>query len=190
VVRRTDPPATSEAPSFLGIVDLPPIRNVDKVWAGAPVPTKTNPAATQCDNASFTGKDVTRAGSRLYVLYQATTLPQQFGVAETVGRFSSSDKAKAYVKKVSKRLDACSDKNLSAEIDQHESFENSQFSGDVWRVSVEVTKGDRAYYRMALIRRGADVAQVTFTPAGRYDITQKAFEAMAVRAATRLKYAQ
>ncbi len=60
----------------------------------------------------------------------------------------------------------------------------------MWRVSVEVTKGNRAYYRMSLIRRGADVAQVTFTPAGTYDISQKTFKAMAVRAATRLKYAR
>lgn len=189
-VRRTDPPPTSDAPSFLGIVDLPPIRNVDKVWAGASVSAKTNPAATQCDSATFTGKDVTRAGARIYVLYQATTLPKQFGVAETVGRFSSPAKAKAFVKKVTKRLNACPDKNLSAEIDQHESFKNSNYSGDVWRVGVEVTKGNRAHYRMSLVRRGAYVAQVTFTPAGKFDITQKAFAAMAVRAATRLKYAQ
>lgn len=189
-VTRTDPPPTSDAPSFLGIVDLPPIRNVDKVWAGAPVPAKTNPAATQCDQANFTGKDVTRAGARIYVLYQASTLPKQFGVAETVGRFSSPAKAKAFVTKVTRRLDDCSDKILSARIQQHESFKGSGYTGDVWRVSVEVTKGTRAYYRMALIRRGADVAQVTFTPAGKYDISQNAFEAMAIRAATRLKYAK
>ncbi|VXC29436.1 RNA polymerase sigma factor [Aeromicrobium sp. 9AM] len=189
-VRRTDPPPTSEAPSFLGIVDLPPIRNVDKVWAGASVSAKTNPAATQCDNAAFRGKDVTRAQARIYVLYQATTLPKQFGVAETVGRFSSPAKAKAFVASVTKRLDGCSDRNLSAKIDQHEEFKGTGYSGDVWRVGVEVTKGNRAYYRMSLIRRGADVAQVTFTPAGTYDITQKAFEAMATRAATRLKYAK
>jgi hypothetical protein len=188
-VQRTDPPPTSEAPSFLGIVDLPPIRNVDKVWAGATVPAKANPAATQCDNASFTGKDVLRASSRIYVLYQATTLPKQFGVAETVGRFASPAKAKAFVATLSKRLANCSDKNLTARIDQHASFKNGQYAGDVWRVSVEVTKGNRAYYRMSLIRRGADVAQVTFTPADKYDITQKTFQAMAVRAATRLKYA-
>ena len=189
-VTRTDPPPTSDAPSFLGIVDLPPIRNVDKVWAGAPVPVKTNPAATQCDQASFTGKDVTHASARIYVLYQATTLPRQFGVAETVGRFSSQATAKAFVAKVTKRLDGCSDKNLSARIEQHEKFKSSDYSGDVWRVSVEVTKGTRAYYRMSLIRHGSDVAQVTFTPAGKYDITQKTFEAMAQRAATRLKYAE
>ena len=189
-VKRTDPPPTSDAPSFLGIVDLPPIRNVDKVWAGASVPAKTNPAATQCDNADFTGKDVSRAEARIYVLYQASTLPKQFGVAETVGRFSSPAKAKAFVASVTKRLDGCSDRNLSAKIDQHESFKRAGYSGDVWRVGVEVAKGNRAYYRMSLIRRGADVAQVTFTPAGKYDITQKTFEAMATRAATRLKYAK
>ena len=190
LVKRTDPPPTSDAPSFLGIVDLPPIRKIDKVWAGAPVPAKTNPAATQCDGASFTGKDVTRAESRIYVLYGATTLPKQFGVAETVGRFSSDDKAKAFVATATKRLNACSDNNLSARIDQHESFKSGSYAGDVWRVSVEVTKGNRAYYRMSLIRHGSDVAQVTFTPAGTYDISQKTFKAMAVRAATRLKYAE
>jgi len=190
LVRRTDPPPTSDAPSFLGIVDLPPIRNIDKVWAGASVPAKTNPAATQCDGANFTGKDVTSADARIYVLYGATTLPKEFGVAETVGRFASEDKAKAFVAAATKRLNGCSDKNLSAKIDQHESFKSGSYSGDVWRVGVEVTKGKRAYYRMSLIRRGADVAQVTFTPADSYDISQKTFEAMAVRAATRLKYAE
>ncbi len=45
-VRRTDPPPTSDAPSFLGIVDLPPIRNVDKVWAGASVSGQDQP---RCD---------------------------------------------------------------------------------------------------------------------------------------------
>ena len=37
--------------------------------------------------------------------------------------------------------------------------------------------------------RGADVAQVTFTPSGKYDISQAEFLAIAQRAATRLKYA-
>jgi hypothetical protein len=41
---------------------------------------------------------------------------------------------------------------------------------------------------MALVRRGSDVAQVTFTPAEKYDISQKAFEALANRAAQRLVY--
>lgn len=189
-VMRTDPPPTSEAPSFLGIVDLPPIGDIDKVWAAAPVSAKPNPAATQCDRADFTGKTVQRADARIYVLYQATTLPKQFGVAETVGRFSSPKAAKAFVKKVSARLDSCSDDNLSAKVDQHESFKQGDFSGESWRVGLEVTKGQRTHYRTSLVVRGSDVAQVTFTPAGRYDMSKAAFNTVATRVATRLRYAQ
>ncbi|AXT84082.1 hypothetical protein C6I20_01975 [Aeromicrobium sp. A1-2] len=188
-VMRTDPPPTTDAPGFLGIVDLPPIGDVDKVWAAAPVSAKTNPAATQCDKADFAGADA-ESDARIYVLYQATTLPDQFGVAETVGRFASAKKAKAFVKKVSQRMNSCSDDNLSAKIDQKESFEGPEFSGDVWRVGLEINKGKRTYYRTALIRRGSEVAQVTFTPAGSYDIKQSTFAALATRAATRLKYAE
>ena len=37
---------------------------------------------------------------------------------------------------------------------------------------------------MAIVRQGSDVAQVTFTPAGKYDISQKEFVALVTRAAS------
>ncbi|KQX74908.1 MULTISPECIES: hypothetical protein [Aeromicrobium] len=185
----SDPPPTTEAPSFLGIVDLPPIAAIDKVWAGTDFPAQTNPAATQCDKATYTSKSVTKAGSRVYVLYQATELPPEFGVAETAARFSSVDKAKAFVKKVSGRIDGCSDDILSATVDQKRKVSVQDASGTVWRVGFEVEGGKKVYYRTAIVRRGADVAQVTFTPAGDFDISQGAFRDIAERAATRLKYA-
>lgn len=189
-VMRTDPPPTSDAPSFLGIVDLPPIGKIDRVWAAAPFSATTNPAATQCDKADFTVDAVESAHARIYVLYQATELPREFGVAETVGRFTSTKKAKAFVKTVKDRVSSCADKNLAAKIDQHASVKTSKYSGEVWRVGLEVSKGKRAYYRMSILRRGPEVAQVTFTPAGAYDITQKEFTGVATRAATRLRYAK
>ncbi|MBC7631199.1 hypothetical protein [Aeromicrobium sp.] len=188
-VMRTDPPRTSIAPQFLGIVDLPPIGDIDKVWAAAPFSAATNPAATQCDNADFTGRDIESAAARVYVLYQATNLPKEFGVAETVARFSSPEKAKSYVEKTNAKVEACGDKNLAAKIDQRGSFKSAGFSGKVWRVGLEVSKGTKAYYRMSLMRRGSNVAQVTFTPAGKLDITQKEFTIVATRAGTRLRYA-
>ncbi|NRQ49812.1 hypothetical protein [Aeromicrobium stalagmiti] len=189
-VMRTDPPATSKAPSFLGIVDLPPIADIDKVWAAARFDASTNPAATLCDKADFTSKAVSKAGSRIYVLYQANDLPQEFGVAETVARFTSTKKAKAFADLVQKRIEACDDEILSAQVDQTESFKNPSFSGQAWRVGFEISDDSkkRVYYRTAIIRRGADVAQVTFTPAGKYDISKKKFVAIAERAGTRLKY--
>jgi hypothetical protein len=185
----SDPPPTTEAPSFLGIVDLPPIAAIDKVWAGTDFPAQTNPAATQCDTASFTGGSVKKAGSRVYVLYEATELPPEFGVAETTARFTSAKKAKNFVGKLSRRIDGCKDKILSAGVDQKSKVSVPDASGTVWRVGFEVEGGKKVYYRTAIVRRGADVAQVTFTPAGDYDISQDAFKAIAERAATRLKYA-
>jgi hypothetical protein len=188
-VMQTDPPPTTEAPSFLGIVDLPPVADIDSVWASAPFSAQSNPAATQCDKAKYTGKSVTTAGSRVYVLYQAQGLPQEFGIAETVARFSSTKKAKEFVKDVKGRIDACSDDILSAEVDQKRPVEVPKASGTVWRVGFEVADGKKVFYRTAIVRRGADVAQLTFTPAGKYDISQNEFTAVARRAATRLTYA-
>lgn len=188
-VMASDPPPTTEAPAFLGIVDLPPVAAIDRVWAGAPFSAQTNPAATQCDKATYTSDSVAKAESRVYVLYQATELPPEFGVAETVARFTSTDKAKAFVKKVTQRVDGCSDDILSAAVDQKRKVSVSGASGLVWRVGFEVADGKKVYYRTAIVRRGADVAQVTFTPAGDYDISQNTFRAIAKRAATRLEYA-
>jgi hypothetical protein len=185
----TDPPRTSEAPAFLGIVDLPPIADIDKVWAGVkPFRPKVNPAATQCDGANFRGKSVRATQSRIFVIPEARDLPQAFGVAETVGRFGSDDDAAAFVKAIEKRISKCPDANLSAEVDDKHSIESGDTRGTAWRVGLEVNKKSRVYYRMAVVRQGADVAQVTFTPAGRYDISQNAFAALVTRAAQRLVY--
>jgi hypothetical protein len=189
-VMQTDPPPTSEAPSFLGIVDLPPVADINSVWASAPFSAQTNPAATQCDKATYTSKSIQSAGSRVYVLYQAAGLPQEFGVAETVARFTSDKKAKNFVKKVSSRIESCSDEILSAKVDQERKVKVPGASGTAWRVGFEVADGKKVYYRTAIVRRGSDVAQLTFTPAGDYDITQTEFTAIAQRAATRLTYAQ
>ncbi|AWB93288.1 sensor domain-containing protein [Aeromicrobium chenweiae] len=191
-VMRTDPPATSEAPSFLGIVDLPPIADIDKVWAAARVDPRNNPAATLCDKADFTRKGVRAADSRIYVLYQADNLPKEFGVAETVAQFRSGGQAKAFVRTVEKRIRSCDDKILSARTKQDAVINNPAFSGRAWRVSFEISDKSkkRVYYRTAIIRRGKYVAQVTFTPAGAYDITKREFIQIATRAGTRLKYAE
>ena len=185
----THPPRTSEAPAFLGIVDLPPIADIDNVWAGVePFQPKVNPAATQCDAANFQAKSVRSTQSRIFVIPGARGLPQAFGVAETVGRFGSDDDAKAFVTEVGKRMTKCPDKNLSAEVDQKRSIKSGDDRGTAWRVGLEVNKKSRVYYRMAIVRQGSDVAQVTFTPAGKYDISQKEFVALVTRAGQRLVY--
>ena len=185
----TDPPRTSEAPEFLGIVDLPPVADIDKVWAGIkPFRPKVNPAATQCDSTNFRAKSVESTLSRVFVIPEARELPQEFGVAETVGRFGSDDDAKAFVERVEKRVSDCEDDNLSAKVDQKAAIKSGDDRGTAWRVGLEVNKKSRVYYRTAIVRHGSDVTQVTFTPSGKYDIDQKTFTALAERAAQRLVY--
>ena len=76
-----------------------------------------------------------------------------------------------------------------ATVDQRRTVDLRSANGVVWRVGFEVAGGETVYFRTAIVRRGADVAQVTFTPSGKYDISQAEFLAIAQRAATRLKYA-
>ncbi len=185
----TDPPRTSMAPEFLGIVDLPPIADIDKVWVGIrPFRPKVNPATTQCDSANFRAKSVRSTQSRVFVIPEARELPQAFGVAETVGRFRSDGAAKDFVQKIEQRVAACPDDNLSANVDEKTAIKAGNDRGTAWRVGLEVNKKSRVFYRMAIVRHGSDVAQVTFTPAGKFDINQKTFAALAKRAAQRLVY--
>lgn len=187
-VTRSDPPATTLAPSFLGIVDLPPIAAVDKVWAGTSLTDKTNPAATLCDKATFTGKSIAHASSRIFLIPEATELPTLFGVAETTARFDSTKAASNFVAKVGARVEKCPKANLSASLDQRKTIKTATTTGKVWRFGFDVGRKSKIYYRMALIRRGKDVAQVTFTSATKYDISRSEFEQLAVRAGQRLIY--
>ena len=190
-VLRANPPVTDKAPSFLGIVDLPSVASVDKVWAGTdPVETKENPAATPCDKADFTGKGVAYANSRVFLIPEAKEVPQQFGVAETTARFDSDEEAKKFVDNVGKTVEKCPKANLSASLDQRKTIKTQTTSGKAWRVGFEVDKKAKIYYRMALIRRDKDVAQVTFTSADNFDISRKEFEQLAERAGQRLIYMQ
>ncbi len=186
-VARTEPPRTSTDPAFLGIVDLPPIAEIDRVWVGVkPFPSKTNPAATECDRADFSSLPTAR--SKVFVIPQATELPKEFGVAETVARFPDEKLAKAFVKTISSRVDDCAADKLSARVDQRSTIKTAAYSGKSWRIGLEVTKGKRAYFRVAIVRRGTDVAQVTFTPSGGFDVPQKEFAALAFRAGARLRF--
>ncbi len=188
-VLKSNPPATSTAAAFLGIVDLPPVASIDKVWAGTdPAKTTTNPAATPCDNATFNGNNITDSRSRLFLIPEATELPTQFGVAETVARFTSTKAAKDFIKKTSNTIDKCPKAKISASIDQSKDITATNVAATSWRIAFEVDKSNKVYYRTALVQRGADVAQVTFTSAGNFDMSHKSFEQLAIRAGQRLVY--
>ncbi len=157
------------------------------MWVGVKAfRAKANPAATECDSADFSA--IPTSKSKLFVIPQAKDLPNEFGVAETIGRFPSEKLAKDFVKTIGLRVEDCAKNKLTARVDQRSSFKTATYSGKTWRIGLEVTKGKRVYFRMAIVRRGLDVAQVTFTPTGKFDVPPKTFDAVALRAGARLRY--
>lgn len=183
-------PATRER-AFLGVVDLPPVSGVAAAWAAtASAGADPNPAATLCDRADFASQRVERARARAFVV-PGSRLPKQFGLTETVARFDRRKDATAFVAAVSARIDGCPKDNLSASVEQGASVTApGGVSGRTWRLTLEVDANTDSYYRIALVRRGRDVAQVSLSPTKKYDLPASAFTAIAQRAAERLAYSR
>ncbi|MGZ5374590.1 MAG: hypothetical protein ACXWXC_12670, partial [Aeromicrobium sp.] len=148
---------------------------------------KKNPAATPCDKADFNRKGI-KSSSRVFLIPEAEGIPEQFGLAETTARFDSDQEARKFVDSVGRTVEGCPRANLSASLDQRKTIKTDTTGGKSWRVGLEVDKKAKVYYRTALIRRGKDVAQVTFTSADKFDISRKEFEQLAERAGQRLVY--
>src|SRR5690625_566469 len=188
-VKATDPPAIGKQPQFLATVDLPPIEDIDHVWAGAPVNSQENPAATPCEHTEFSGPAAS-VDSQIFVIPNAKKLPKKFGISETVGTFPSDKEAKKFVKKLSKRVKSCEKDNLAADVSKKKTKTRNR--GDIstaqWRMTFEVSKDESSHYRMALVRRDNHVAQVTFTSTPHYDLNDETFGALAVRAGQRLSH--
>lgn len=188
-VGRAIPPATSQDPGFLGIVDLPPIAKVDKVWAATDAqPFEKNLAATQCDQATFDGKRIEKATSKTFLIPGAKVLPKQFGLIQTVATFSEEKDAKRYARGLIDKVENCPDDNLSADITQQQPVKSTNYQGATWRISFEVAEDQRVYYRTGIVRRGKHVTQLTFTSAKGFQIGQDPFVHLAYRAGQRMSY--
>ncbi|MFB9550791.1 hypothetical protein ACFFS3_14990 [Nocardioides luteus] len=183
------PVATGKVPGLINETDLPPVGGVGDPWEGTEAkPAKTNPAQTRCDGTEFNAKGMSDARTRTFVIPETKKkLDSTFGLTETVGKFGSAKEAQAFNVGIKGRLDKCSDKQLGSHVTQTatESIKDGAFT--VWYIRVEL-ENSSIYYRMAAIRRGANVAQMSFVPDGDADISKSDFVALARRAAYRLDY--
>ncbi len=184
-LRRTSPPATLRSPQFLAIADLPPVADATGVWTGVTTDPKSHRAAAVCDKANFVGS---RPTSRAYVQSEIADIPKEFGVSETVGRFTSEDAADNFIDSVEENLFDCPDENLAAQVDQAYEIDEGPLDGTSWRVRLDLPGGSQAQYRTAAVRNGLTVAQVTATPAGKFEIGRKDFQQLVERAGQRLAY--
>lgn len=180
------PPAASD-PGMLQAIDLAPV-GVDRLWT-ATEPTAAgarNPAATTCDRADFSGKGITKARTRSFLIPESR-LPTVFGASETIGTFGSDKAARAFLRQLHGRLDRCEDRDLTATVTELRDTVGKSAEVHTWKVTIEVSDTRSVDYYVALIRRGNVVAEVGFVPARGADFGNAGFVALAERALARLE---
>jgi hypothetical protein len=183
-------PASGETPGMLAIADLPVIADVMAPWAGTdPTRATVNVAATTCDKADFAASGAKNPVTRTYLIPEAG-LPQRFGLTETLGEFASTKAATAFVTRIVARMKACPDKELGSTVSQAivqlKAAAGSSYG--MWRLENQVNKNeDLVPFWMGVVQVGPFVAQVNMTPVAKYDVDQKTFQALVVRARDRLR---
>ncbi len=185
-LRLVGPPEYGDAPGFLAPVDLVPVPGTAGGWVGTtPVRVTDNPSATLCDEADFRG---TRdAGSRAFVLPAAKNVPLRFGLSETVGTLPDPHRAVSFLDEVRRNVDACEQRELSATVLESNRADVSPVHALIWTFQFQINaKAQTVYYRVAVVRRHNQVAEVTMSPGEGFDVTDADFAAMVVRAGERL----
>lgn len=181
----TPPVPDGRAVGFLTDVDLPLFEGLAAPWvATTPRKTRTNPAATQCDDVDYATAKETR--SRSFVIPDARGLPTIFGMSETVAQFRSPVAARKLVNQVERRVSRCEDRDLNITVGAAGEIDDGPVRGQVWQIEQAASENRSLIYRMAIVRVGDAVAQVTFTPSDDYDISREDYIRLAGRAGARL----
>jgi hypothetical protein len=156
-------------------------------WVGTdPSRVSDNPSATACDEANFRSHGATEVTTRSYVIPRAPQLPTLFGLSETQGSFPSKEAARTFVADVARHVASCERRQATLSVPQSTTFTTNRISGSVWQFRQKLSKRQVLTFRVALVRFGSTVAEVTFTPVGEYDVSQPDFVALAKRAGIRL----
>lgn len=182
-LRAVPPPAVTDSPAMLDVVDLPPISGVTTSWTGTDAQDAvSNTAATNCDSTSFTGNGVRGAATRTFVMPD-TGAPAVFGLTETVGRVPS---APGFVDTIRSKLAKCSDKILANTVTRLADQATTDHDLAIWRVRSELNSKQSFTMYMGVVRVDDAVAQVGFIPSKGFTMRSDDFVAVVRRAAERV----
>ncbi len=180
------PPSLDRAKGFLTAVDLPVFDGLTDPWVPTrPSTAQVNPAATECDRADFVGAGAQQVRARSFVVPDAERLPSIFGMTETVGRFASVETAEAFLDQVDTSVQGCNERQVSVEVNSTTPITVTQGDGRTYEITLMASESRTITFRVALIRVGTQVAQITFTPSARFDMSPEEFDQVVERAALR-----
>jgi DNA-directed RNA polymerase specialized sigma24 family protein len=183
------PPPSGEEPGLLAVADLPPVGRIDRPWVGTDaVGARSNPSATTCDRAGFASLGASPTRSRTYLIPGAA-VPTRFGLSETYGVFPSPRAAARFLSTVRARVGSCEDRNLATTVTGSHTLRRGSPQVDLssWNLATEVSDAVDVRFRVGFVRVGRTVAQVTFAPSARDDMSETAFRSLLVRAGDRLR---
>lgn len=185
----TAPPRSGETPGMLAVVDLPAVPGINFPWVGTDATAATtNPAATTCDRADFAKAKPVNSQTRTFVIPQGD-LPQRFGLSETIARFDRPKAAADFADRLIRLVRSCPQRQLGSTLSNGLVISSKSLGGTIarWRLESQVNRREeKIVYWTAILRVGADVAQVTLTPVGTFDVTPEVWQNVVSRARERL----
>lgn len=185
--RAVPPPPSGEERGVLAVPDLPPVGDIDKPWVATDADPVPNPSMTTCDRARFGRVGARSLRARVYLVPQAH-LPSRFGISETYGVFPTKQRARRFLADVRASVARCEDRDLATSVDaaHHGRVDRSGAQWWIWSLHTEVTRRMTVEFHVGFVRTGRTVAQVTFVPAPRDDVTPARFRELVIRAGDRL----
>lgn len=184
-LRDVPPLPVGSVPSMIDEVDLPPVSEVDRPWAGTePRQARQNFAATRCDGAEFRGAGWSNNMTRTFLIPGAR-LPAEFGLTETVGS-QRLPQARSFVLGIRDAMRGCPADQLGTQVDRLGDRSSPAEDLTVWTVTTEVSENRSVRFRMAILRAGTSVAQLGFVPTDDVRMSDEDFVALAERALERL----
>lgn len=181
------PPPSGAEPGLLDTVDLPGMVGVNRPWVGTePAPARGNPSSTSCDRALFRRDGAVRTRTRTF-LVPDSGLPSRFGLTETYGLFRNHRAATRFMAAVRQRIGTCEDRDLTVDLRNARTVRGRGVDASVWTLRTEVSEGVAVMFETGFVRQGNAVAQVTFVPAGRGELTGAQLTNLVLRAGDRLR---
>lgn len=182
------PPAGGDEPGFLATGDLPPVGSTTAPWVGTPTePPSEDFTGSQCETVSWATTAATTKSSRVYLLQD---VPGIFGLNEVTLTVKDAQTASRLVDKIRSDWTSCKERKLTATVGSPKKVSGTAEGGAAvagWTTEVEQKAGSTTTrFRVGIASSGDKVAFVFLNPQRDLDVSDGAWDVVAVRAVQRL----
>lgn len=189
---QTPPPAGTVG--WLILPDLP------RVTPGAGTWQATDPAAVSSKGSLCEGVTLATVTGpqgreqRTYLMADDTAAPQNYGVDEVVFTFAKPADATAFAKKLSDNLTSCPKRVTTAKVSQsaavNSTVASETIAGSTILVSLDMGNSQTTLFRVGVASVGNRVVYLLNNPSKSYDLGQRNFSSLMIRAAQRASQAR